>query len=677
MFGLSRIKLQWATARTTPGDWYLGLVCVYQRRHARGYGLALSMRGFLLWGLLAAVIAYFAGAGYFWWKQDQRPYNFVRYTDVLLYPLSKDKRQEVRELQGRAMIAAGLDEFKDEKFGRALMSLRIGLDRYPQDRTARLKLAQLFLAYRLRAKAQETLMTGLGYGWPGRAYLKSAIELAGAGEDSELVVEICDRALALHEPAAHPAEDRRWLVEQRVRALLGAKRAVEALEYAEGQAEMIDEATLFELRIVTLLQSDRSAEAVSSAEDRLLRLPNDPLALRLLARAYREAGRPDDMARTLAAIRALAPADPRAQIYSVVQHLLAGREQAGRDLLDDFIFRFGGTEENYMLAAQPLAEIGRGVELEMLLAAAAERGIRDPRLYAARLDVLISERRWAEALRQISDLRTALTADAVSRVGLLDLFQYLVAAASDPADGAQSNLTDHVRGRQLPMNAYRRCIEVLRSAGRLETALRIANFAEPVFPGNRYLRETRDSLTAEIATRAAAVAAARPVVAPVEGFASAAAFRTKLDETVAADGPSAGLALFRGLRQARPAWLAAEEGALARRELELHAAGDDLTELQGAVRRYLTPERERVAVVTGLATGLFEQGKGSAARLLLNEILRRVPDDPTVLELRSRWFPPQAEAAPEEPAAPADATAPAAPAVSNAPAEPAEPATRQ
>lgn len=641
MIRISRIKLQWGASRVTPGDWYLGLFGIYARRTGRGQGLALSLRGVLAWGLVAGVAAYLAGGGYYWWKQNQRPYNYVTYPDVLLYPLSAQKRAEVRALQGKSMIAEGMDALEAQQWNRALMSLRIGLDRYPRDLTARLKLAQLFLAYRVRTKAQETLMHGLDHDWPGRAYLQSAIEVASAGEDYEIVLKICDRALSLHDPARHAAADRRWLVEQRVRALLAEKRNDEAFAFAELHAAALDEKMLSELRLLALLQSGRPAEAVAFAEQWRARSGEDSQVLRLLARAYREAGRLDDMAGVLARIRADAPADPRAHVYALIQLLMAGREAEGRALLEDYVFRFGGTDAHYAMAAEPLAEINRPDELEVLMAAATERGIRDPRLLAARLQALIAGRRWSEAARQLADLRASLPREAAGRAGLLDLLQYLIAAAADPADGAQSSLTDHVRSRQLPMSAYRQCVDVLRKAGRLETARRIVNFAEGVYPNNRYLAETRSALEAELAARVAAEEAARPVAAPVAAFASRESFAAGLDEAVAEQGPAAGLALLREVRKTRAAWVAEAGEWLARRELELHAEGEDMAGLQGAARRYLTTERAKAQAVIAVATRLHEAKRDPEARMLLTEILRRTPGEPAAAGLLARWFPPK------------------------------------
>lgn len=656
-----RIKLQWGASRTTPGEWYLGLVGFYRRKSGRGKGLAISLRGVSILAFLTATGGYFGGAGYYWWKQEQRAYNYVKYTDVLLYPLSADKRREVRELQGKSMIAEGLAALQNQQWNRALMSLRIGLDRYPRDLTARLKLAQLFLAYRVRARAQETLLQGLDQGWPGRAYLQSAIEVAAAGDDYEMVLALCDRGLALHDPAKHSALDRRWLVEQRIRAMLAEKRNDDALAFAEREVGAVGEDTLFELRLLAHLQAGRAAEAVTLAEAWAARSSDDPQALRLLARSYREAGRPQDMVGVLNKLRVGAPADPRVYVFSLVQHLLAGLEKEGRAILDDYVFRFGGTEANFILAAEPLAEIDRPEELEILLAAAAERGFRDPRLYAARLQVLIAGRRWAEATRQIGDLRPLIAGGANNRANLLDLFQYLVAAVADPADGAQSSLTDYVRARQLPMGIYRQCVETLRKNGRIDTARQIITFAQGVYPTSRYIAETGKALDAEIEARRLAEEAARPVAAPVASLATPAAFFAEVDRVASGETPAAALALFREMRKARPAWAAEQAEPLGRRELELHARGDDLAALQGAARSYLTADRLRIQNVVTLATSLHEAGRDDEARMLLNEILRKSPGEPIASGLLVRWFPKtpaKAPKTPPEPKAAADAAKP-------------------
>ncbi len=658
MIKLPRIKLQWGTAKEQPGNWYLGLLGFYDRKGGgRSRGLAISLRGILLWGLAACVAGYFAIAGYVFWKLDRRPYNFVRYTDILLYPL---RYKQIDELRGQGAIAEGFDELKKGNWRGGVMQLRIGLEKYPRDLKARLEVAKFFLAAKLRVKAQEMLFQGLEHGYPGRAYLEAAIGVVSAGEDYEMVVDLCDRALKLHDPARHAASDRRWLLEQRIRALLAEKRNEDALAFAESQAGEVDDAVLSELRLLALFQAGRFADAVAFAEAWRARVGPTAQVRRLQARSYREAGRGEDMARVLEELRRESPADPRVRVFSIVQNLMAGRVEDARAQLDDYIFRFGGMLENYVLLAEPLAEIKRLPEIETLLAAANERGLFDARLPAARLQVLISERRWAEAKTQLDEIRAKLPAVAVGRATLLELLQNLIDAASDPAEGAQTTLTNFIAVRQLPMSAYRQCLDVLRTAGRISTAREVVRLAEGVFPSNRYLAETRTALDAELAAAAAAAEAARGVKVAAPAFASPATFYAALDQAKAREGRGAALALIRELRQTGPVWLADETEPLGRRELELEAEGDDIVALQAAVRRYVNEDRIRIQHTIAVATRLHEAGRAEDARIVLDEVLRRVPGQPAAVALKAKWFPPKpapAAAEGEKPSAPAPGSA--------------------
>lgn len=655
----SRIKLQWGASKQQPGEWYLGTVGVYHRKEgSRSRSLAISMRALLCWGLFFGSIAYCGAAGYFWWKQDQRRYNYIEYTDVLLWPLSSGKRAEVKKLQGQAMIADGLDDLKMGQWSSARIKLEIGLDKYPQDNPARLQLAKIFLAYRVRTKAQDTLMKGLGYQYPGRAYLEAAMGMAAAGEDYELVIEICDKAMALLENAPDAAAaDRRWLVEQRIQALLAEKRADEAYAYAEKMAAHLDDNSLSERRLLALLQARRLDEAVGYAEDWRVRSGDTDQVMRLLARSYREAGRIDDMAQTLDLLVKKNPADPRMRVFALIQTMLGGREAAGRVMVDDYIFRFGGTPANLIMLAEPLAEIKNRSALQSVLDAAKDRGLRDPRLPMALLQVMIAEQSWAEANRQLDEVRDLLPADGVARASMLELLRLLIAAASDSGEAAQSSLADYVATRQMPMSAYRQCVEVLRTAGRIATARQVVRGAQGVFPGNRYLADCVTEFDAKIAAAKQAeenAKAAKGVAAPA--FASSQAFFEALDEREKLGGPEAAISLLRALRSERPSWMSDQAESLDLREMQVHARADDIVALQGAVRRYLNTDRIRIQNTLAVARTAFEAGYKDRARIVIDEVLRKVPDQQVALDLKAKWFPP-AQPKPAETAAGAPAPA--------------------
>jgi len=649
MSTLPRIKLQWAASATTSGDWYLGLFGRYNRAGGRGLGVVISLRGVLLWFLASCVAAYFLAAGYVFYRLERKQYNFVRYTDLLLYPV---RYKEVDELRGQAMIAMGFDDLKNNNWQEGVMKLRIGLDKYPRDLKARLEVARFFIAAKIRNKAQETLLGGLDQGYPGRAYLESAITVVGAGEDFELVISICERALALS-TGATPAADRRWLFEQKVRALLAEQRSDEALTYLDTLTEGADSGSFSELRALALLQSKRVDDAVTFVEAWCLRSPQDSQVLRIQARVYREAGRIADMNKVLNVLRAQNPLEPRIRAYGIVQNLLAGEDQLGRELIEDYIFRFGGTPANLILLAEPLADAKRPAELEIVLAAAAERGVTDIKLETAQLQVAMNERNWVESRRLVGSLRTQLKNDTTGRAGLLEFFGNLIAAAADPADGAQTTLTNYIALRQLPMSMYRQCIVLLRQAGRPQTAREVVRLAQGVFPTNRYLVTTRDELEGELQTARAEAEAARPEKQLAADFVTPARFYAALDRLVASDGGERGLLMLRELRMAAPAWMAGAGEPLGRRELELQAQGDDVVELQAAARRYVNEDKIRLANAIAVATRLYEAGRSPDARIVLNEILRRVPSHPPAVALSAKWFPP-APAAGEAPMAAPD-----------------------
>lgn len=640
MINVSYIKLQWGTATQQAAKWYLGLFGLYERnRGGRSYVLAISVRGTMLWGLAACVAGYFAAAGYVLWKLEQRPYNFVRYEDLLLYPLRKD---EVNRLRGRASIEAGFDELKKNNWRSGVMLLRIGLEKAPDDLRARLEVARFFLAVRQRIRARDTLLGGLAFGYPGRTYLESAVSVATTGEDNEMIIDLCRRGLELHVVGTHSAQDRSWLAETYVRALLAEERNDEALTVVGEHNASLSDVVASEFRVVALLQAKRSDEAITEVEAwrSRARSADQAVALRLQARAYREAGRVDDMVRVIEELRAIDPTDPRQRIFAVIQYLLAGLEAEARPMLDDFLFRFGGEPDNLLSMAEPLAAISRRAEFDLVKTAVEERGIRDIRLLVARLELLVAERNWVEAAAQLEYLRSVLPPEALAGATLLDFMKVLIAAAASPVEGLQSTFIDYVAPRQFPMSLYRQAIKVLRSADRHRTAHEVARLASLVYPENRYLRNTLAEIEPELRAAREADAASRVTRAMRPVFADAEAFHAELKRVREADGAEAALAFFRELRGVRPNWLEVDNERLDRREMELRAELSDPVLLQAAVRRYINPDRVRIDHTLEVARRLYGIGRAIEARVVLDEILRRVPNEPAAAALRLEWFPP-------------------------------------
>lgn len=648
-----KFSLCWNGSRVK-ARWRLGLFGTYTRGEGllKVSGVVISMRGVLAWAASLAVAAYFIGAAALWFWLERRPYNYVTYADLVL----PTRWSGVDALRGRAMIDEGLDDIKARRWGEGLQKLRIGIARYPEEIKGRMVLADLFLAMKARRQAIETYDGGLATRYPGRAYLEAMMRTASQAEDYEWWLRTCDRALELAGEGPSLTDDRRWLVLQKLAALLAADRADEALKLAEAEGET-NSPSIAEFRVLALLKAGRAADAVAfldewagMAEGRRV----EAQVLRLRVRACREAGDIAGMDRALEEMRAQAPTNPRPYVYAVVQNAIAGREDKAAAELDQFLLRFGSRPKDLLVLAEPLAETGEVALLERVLAHARRQGFAMPPFRRFMTESLMARGDWRGAAGQLA-LMEAEIDPAKDRQAAFwhDVTDALVQAALDAGEGTQSTLVSKVRGRQFTLAVYKEMIRRLRAAGRPATARQLVTFAQGVYPKNKDIEAWRMELDGELA--AAARPAAEPLVrlTPADGKTpdAAVARREPVDEEAFFEqlkaresSPTEALRLIRDMRRARPDWLGAKDVELQRIEVRLNGRAGDVLGLRSAARLYLTGERLRSAQMIEVARELHDAGRKDEAVLLVREIAAKSPDYTFAAKLLEQWVPKPAAA---------------------------------
>ena len=604
--------------------------------------LAVSLRGLLLWGLALTVSGYFSGAGAIYLYLDRKPYNFVTYADLVL----PTHWSRVSGLRGQAMIAEGMDDWRRQNRAGALQLLGPGLSRYPQAWKARLVVAQCYLDMNHRRQALVLLREGLRLGYPGRDYLAGLCGLAAQGEDYELWLETCDTALAQLAGRPALAADRRWVVQQKLSALIAADRGDEAVRLAEAEGEQ-QGSVMNEFKVLGLLKAGKSGDAVDLLAQWRTAAGGTEQILRLQVRAFREAGQPAAMDRALADLRQLDPAAPPPYVYAVVQQILAGRRPEAERALAEFLRRFSSQLADLVKLAEPLAEIGEEPMLLDLLALARSEGLELLPLQRSLVVVRVHRGDWAGAGSVLAEMKPAIKPADASGQFWCGWMSLIVAAATDPADGTQSRLVSFVREHRLPLSLYRDTLAALRRAGRPATAREIDTYALGAYPDNSYLLTLRNELDRELAAAAPAPGPAKaPAVAGSET-----GFFAGLDRLVrAADYPAA-LQQIRDLRAARPDWLDAHEDELQQQEILLNGRLGNVLELQSAVRFFLTGDQKRSQKAVELAQQLRTAGRKDESVLLLKEVLRKVPGFPPAQRQLNLWVPPPP--LPGKPAAPA------------------------
>jgi hypothetical protein len=649
----TRIKFIWGASKVVMARWRFGLWGFYERKEGLpDSGLAISLRGVLILGLCLSVTAYVGGATAIYLWLDRKENNYVTYTDVLLLPVRWD---EVQEKRGLGYLDEGIANLKSQRWSDGEMKLRLGLSKYPQAMSARLALAEFYYFAQQNVRALKVLEEGMDVtpDYPGRRYLTNYFTIALQAENYTSVIDATERYLA--SPAAGLADkERDWLFQQKLNALIKEGRAGEALSLLE----MTPDNVIFnEQRVLVLLELNRAEEAMTYLLDWRAKAGTTVQILRLQVRAYRELKQVDEMNAVLEELRQLNPADPRTYAYAVIQRKMVGDEQAARDSLTDYFFRFGGFAANTLLIAQPLAEIGAVDMLETCLQRANEQGY-DLRPYLLLLaQAELKQGAWEGALQTTSRLANMSTMGRTAReLDAAELARLLANIATDTSEGPQVALLKHLEKQFYVFQNYRMIVDTLMRAERYDVALEVIAQAERRYPRNQTLAVDKTKAAAILAERAAAQAATHGERTEAPVFVEDAFFQ-RVDAAMADKQWVQAASMIRDVQQARPSWLKSRETDVLSRQIRVARGAQALLEMSLAARLLLDGSLARSQIVVDYAVELHNQGDTEVAVLLLREVTRKTPAHALARRYLDDWT--------SKPEAPAE-TPPSTPAVTPA-----------
>lgn len=646
-----RLKFIWGASRVIKGRWYLGLFGFYDRVEGEpDSGLAVSLRGLLCWLTGLAMAGYIAAAAALTLWLDRNPYNQVSFGDALTLPV---RWQHFQKMRGQSLIAEGRADLKGGRWADALFRLRAGLARDPGDLTARLLLAQFYVATNQRPLARRTLDEGLSDTFPGREYLEAVLALATQAEDYATIESVAARYLpGLNTPAQVRA--RRWLTERRLQNQIESGQSERVLGFKQTE-RVVPEAMVNEFRVMALLKLGRAQEAVHELQTWLERSPVDEdVVMRLLVRAAREAGQLEIMDQALARLTARSPDAPSPYVFRVVQLTMAGRGEAAREALEDYFRRFGASLENLRLVSEPLATIKAATELGRIVELAREQGFPTRGLRLFQAQAFLSDGAPGEANRILSlvsadgsgpgaksgILRPAAAGNprlAAYEQATLVWLQVVATALISPAPAAQSALLEALAKRPNTVASLRELVLLLRKAGRTETAEAVLRRGEGPYPENPWIREQLAEVRAA-AAQAAGKVESRPAEATVVGEKP---FFTQLNERIGAGDWAAAQKQIRELRTAKPApaWLSQRDADLLLAQIRIEHGLQDRLAMLIAVKLYLDGDVRRSQATLAFAQEIHAAGAKEEALLVVREVLRKTPDFPPAERLRAAWTP--------------------------------------
>lgn len=618
-----RIKAVWGTAGIH-AHWRLGLFGFYERVH--GFprsGLAISGRGLLAWSAGLLLLAYFGAAGVAtqWFRRN--PYNKIQFSDVLTWPVH---RQQVARLRAEAWLAEGKAAMKRGRWGEGTFYLRHGLDVVPEDFESRALLAEFYVAVGDRARGLSLIEAGLKYGLVAQSGLQPALNVAVAGEEWQVALRLCDRALEQYREAGKWT-DGQWLLSRKLAILTRTGRAAEALPLAEAEGD--DAMILVKLEHARALVALGRAPAAADLISRWRQAPGSRDQRELLTEfvnVLRESGRFEEMDQALAELRSLFSDRPEALALAVIQRATAHRAAAAA--LEDYIFRFGADAANLMLVAPALAAIPDFPLLQRVVGAAQERGFdsRPFRMFVAEARLRAGD--TPGFLRETAEIQKLPDVPARDATIWLQWTKTLADALTSPQSGAADSLVVFLRGNPLALDAHRLTVAALRRAGKLEAARDVLLLSRRLYAESVDLAVQQKDVKGALALAAAATAAATVAPAAVAVANDWNEFVGPVDAAIAGANWGEARRLIRQLRQSTPVpdWLAAHDAELVWRELRTAQALKDSLALQIATRAYVTGSAVRAHEILALAREWQAAGAINDATFVVRAVLEKSPD---------------------------------------------------
>ncbi|WP_221030075.1 hypothetical protein [Actomonas aquatica] len=673
---LPRISFSWKPTISGRERWRLGLFMIVPSKSGRRNKLRIMVRGVLLWLSAMAIAAYLAAATAWFYMLNQRPHNLVTWADCVLAPVRWD---EIKRKKGDAYIAEGLAAMDAMNWSDGRLKLEAGLARSPDHRRGREKLAMFYVAAGQRERGLRLMVDGIKRAYPGRENVELLLNLCFAGEDYDIALEAIN--LSLDQKGAAVEREHAWLVEQKGRLLIVAKRYEEALAWIDDAG--FQSFPLREMRVVALLGLERydEADAALTAWDQV-QGANAGETHSLRVRVARERGDLAEMRRYLNLMRERTGTQPTAWIYAVVQEAQADEIQAAQAALGAFLMRFETNAAAMRALAQSLVKIESWGLFEQVFKRAELLGQIDFAWQTLAVEAAAKQEQYARALAVLRAIEIPEAGDELDErqvqtrkfwLNLQTAFIELL-ATNEAASGEE--LVQIVRNAAVALPAIKGMASAAEADGHVGTALALIEVARARYPGSKDIAAQAERLRQLVSEserervevdlplvqngrpldiEEMGVVGAQPATGNFEReMGSARLFLARADELIAAEAWDSLEELMRELRRARPAWMRNQTEELLKREMELNIGRQNWSGLVGNVRFRIDGTLPRALEVMNLVRRLDAAGERRAAELVLSEIERRHDDFPPARRLREDWA--AADAAAEEDAE-AEATA--------------------
>lgn len=572
----------------------------------------------------AAAIAYVgAGLGLSWWFA-RAPHNRIHVADVML----PWRWSTLRDLRGQMFLAQGVEALRRGDYAPGFFLVRRGLASHPDDAASRLVLAEMLAKARDYEGVRQTVLPQLAFAPVPRPLLSVLITEALRVDDAATIAE-CGEQLAT-KPAS--AADHQWLQLRRASALTTLGRPADALTVlAEPAFELSGDAA--DLKVAALCALGRAPEAIALAEALPSAHAGEPQRrFRLLARAYRHAGKPAELAAALKDLIALDPNSVESRLFAIEQLWAGDRREEARRELDALLQRISAQTGAIAAVVARLGDDAAPPLIQRCIDEARALGQPvEPMLTTLAMSCVVAAD-WAGARKAFAAIFETGRRLTEVEMQARDCLRATIEAGATGAAKANAELKTALELNRLLLPSYLRTAAGLAQAGRWEAAQIVTEAALKYFPRSfelqRRATEAREKAAAIAKTAPKPPEATLPVAnrGPDLSKLNAASFTARLNEHLERKEWDAAAELILAARRAEPEWFGAIAAELDWQEARVAFGRGDRLRVTQMIGFGLKRNRREVERALGFAREYRALGNRDAELALARKVIEIAPD---------------------------------------------------
>lgn len=416
------------------------------------------------WTRIGVVLGCLAIAGYlslafmlYCWFRYKQDCDGAKYSEMLVYPFSRETRIQLRKDIGDRMIADAKTEFRENQdFSAYFQKVREGLIYSPFNPDGRINFSQVLFWQKRSREAVEFLRDGLPYAVSNKDYVRFFVQQCLENAQDDTLISSAETLLPLFPIAAKTVPEPNELSDNRLMLVVGAAQASlfrGRFDAAENILETYDVLESLSGRVLMAQiywESGKREQALTILKSAQQAVPgNEQIAL-LYAVYLKEIG---DLraARDVLTRLALIKNDPTIRVRIIT--LFPGDENLQyRRLLESEFFKRYQNDSSALLALAQYATNAKEYDLveEIYKHARAETLVDLPKFEMLYLEMLILSGKSADALKELDELGKGNYAWVRNYQGVLDCLRALAYYSNNQVNLGEICLDRVMRNRSVP-----------------------------------------------------------------------------------------------------------------------------------------------------------------------------------------------------------------------------------